>query len=95
MREVEDHLADGWTYRVEIRIAGPFKDVAPCVPRTLGRLEASGDDSCTLRGSTDELTWYAAQLAAIPAPFTVVAGDEVRAAVRALGQRLVNAGAHG
>lgn len=92
VREVEDHLADGWTYPVEVRIDAPVTKVAPCIPRTLGRLDASGEHSCTLRGSTDEPTWYAQQLAAIPAPFTVLTSNEIQAAVRALAQRLVHAG---
>jgi predicted DNA-binding transcriptional regulator YafY len=91
VREVEDHLADGWTYPVEIRIDAPIAKVVPCVPRTLGRLEASGEHRCTLHGSTDEPTWYAEQLAAIPAQFIVLASDEIQAAVRALAQRLAHA----
>src|SRR5262249_20343337 len=51
VRQVEDHLADGWTYPVEVRIDAPFERVAPCIPRTLGRLEATDENSCTLRGS--------------------------------------------
>lgn len=92
VREVEDHLADGWTYPVEVRIDAPVTKVAPCIPRTLGRLDASGEHSCTLHGSTDEPAWYAEQLAAIPAPFTVLTSDEVQAAVRTLAQRLAHAG---
>ena len=92
VREVEDHLADGWTHAVEVRIAAPFERVAWCVPRTLGRLEATGEDSCVLRGSTNEPDWYAAQLAAIPASFVlVVAPDEIRDAVRTLARRMAAA----
>jgi hypothetical protein len=65
---------------------------APCMPRTLGRLDAAGEHSCTLRGSTNEPLWYAEQLAAIPAPFTVLTSDEVQATVQTLAQRLVHAG---
>ncbi len=92
VREVEDHLADGWTYRVEIRIDAPVAAVAPCLPRTLGRLEANDEHSCTLRGTTNEPDWYAEQLAAVPAPFTVLTGDEIRAAIRTLAERLAHAG---
>ncbi len=91
VREVEDHLADGWTHTVEVRIDAPFDRVAWCVPRALGRLEATGETSCVLRGSTDEPDWYAAQLAAIPAPFTVVGPEEIRAAVRGLARRMAAA----
>jgi predicted DNA-binding transcriptional regulator YafY len=92
VREVEDHLADGWTHAVEIRIDAPMHKVASCIPRALGRLDATGEDSCTLRGSTDEPTWYAEQLAAIPAPFTVLGSAEIQTAVRLLARRLTDAG---
>lgn len=92
VREVEDHLADGWTYPVQVRIDAPVTKVAPCIPRTLGRLDASGEHSCILRGSTDEPAWYAEQLAAIPAPFTVLTSAEIQAAVRTLAHRLTQAG---
>jgi tRNA-Thr(GGU) m(6)t(6)A37 methyltransferase TsaA len=94
VREVEEHLADGWAYDVEVRIAAPFADVAPCVPRTLGRLEATGDDSCVLRGSTENPWWYAEQLAAVPGEFTVVTPDELRRAVGAVAARLARAVDH-
>jgi predicted DNA-binding transcriptional regulator YafY len=92
VREVEDHLADGWTHPVEIHIDAPMGKVASCIPRTLGRLDATGEDSCILRGSTDEPTWYAEQLAAIPAPFTILGSAEIQTAVRLLAQRLTDAG---
>ena len=75
VREVEEHLADGWTYDVEVRITAPFTDVRRA-PRILGRLEATGEHSCVLRGSTGNPWWYAEQLAAIPGDFTVVAPEE-------------------
>ncbi len=73
--QVEDHLADGWNYPVEVRIDAPLGKVALCIPRTLGRLDASGEHCCALRGSTDEPIWYAEQLAAIPAPFAILTGE--------------------
>ena len=95
VREVEDHLADGWSYPAEVRIDAPMSRVAPCIPRTLGRLEASGEHGCVLRGSTDEPAWYAEQLARIPAPFSVVGCAEIRTAVRTLGRRLTEASGAG
>ncbi len=91
VREVEDHLADGWTYDVEVRIAAPFADVAPCVPRMLGRLEPTGERSCVLRGSTGNPGWYAEQLAAVPGDFTVVAPQELQRAVAKLATRFAQA----
>lgn len=89
--EVEAHLADGWTHNVEVHIAAPFNKIAGCVPRTLGRLTPHDENTCTLRGSTDDPAWYAAQLASIPAPFTLVGSDAVRAELRTLTDRLSTA----
>ena len=91
VREVEDHLADGWTYDVEVRIEAPFANVAPCVPRMLGRLEATGERSCVLRGSTSNPEWYAEQLASVPADFTVVSPAELQRGVARLATRFARA----
>lgn len=88
VREVEEHLADGWAYPVEVRIAAAFDEVARCVPRTLGRLVATGEHSCVLHGSTDNPWWYAEQLAAVPGELTVIAPEELRRSVGALAARL-------
>jgi hypothetical protein len=50
-------------------------------------------DAATARlvGSTSNPTWYAEQLTAIPAPFRIVSGPELRQAAHALGQRLLAA----
>lgn len=91
VREVEDHLAEGWPYDTEVRIGAPVDQVAPCLPRVLGRLEPDGESGCVLRGSTENPPWYAEQLAGIPAPFTVIGCDEIRDAVRSLARRLADA----
>ena len=88
IHEVEEHLADGWAYDVEVHIAAAFADVARCVPRMLGRLEATGEQTCVLRGSTDNPWWYAEQLAAVPGELTVVAPEELRRTVGAVAARL-------
>lgn len=92
VRAVEEHLADGWTYEVEVRIDVPAEVATRWIPRTLGRLHPADDErSCLLRGSTDNPRWYAAQLAATEVPFSAVRSDEVRAEVRALAERLLHA----
>lgn len=91
VREVEDHLADGWSHLSEVRIDAPASRVARCLPRSLGRIEPIDERTCMLRGSTDEPIWYAEHLAAIPASFTVLGDAEVRAAVERIGQRLIEA----
>ncbi len=39
---LEEHLAVGWEYSVEVIIDAPLGEAARCVPRTLGRLEPAG-----------------------------------------------------
>lgn len=88
---LEEHLAAGWQYAAEVLIDAPADAVAPCLPRSLGRLEPVGERTSRLTGSTGNPTWYAEQLAPVPAAYRVVGGPELREAVRALGQRLLTA----
>jgi hypothetical protein len=91
VHDVEEHLADGWTHEVEVRVATSIDVAARWIPRTLGRLHPVDDEHCVLRGSTDDPDWYAAQLAATHVPFHVVGSEEVRTAVRTLAARLAKA----
>ncbi len=90
---LEDHLSLGWEYDVEVVLEAPAEEVRVWLPRSLGRLEAVGARSCRLVASTSNPRWYAAQLAELPAPYRIVAGPELRAAARAVGQRLLDASA--
>jgi len=89
--ELEDHLAVGWEYQCEVLIDAPLDAVRQCVPRSLGRLSAVDATTTRLVGSTGNPWSYAEQLAALPAPFTVVAGPELRETVRRVGERMVAA----
>ena len=89
---LEENLAIGWEYEVEVVIDAPFDTVARCVPRSVGRLEPVGPESSRLVGSTSNPKWYAEQLTAIPASYRIVRGPEVQQAARTLGQRLLAAG---
>ncbi|MFJ7211499.1 helix-turn-helix transcriptional regulator [Amycolatopsis sp. NPDC098790] len=88
---VEEHLAAGWEYDVEVLIDAPLDRVGRCLPRAVGRLERVDDRTTRLTGSTSNPAWYAEQLARSPAPFRIVRCPEVREAVRVLGQRLLAA----
>lgn len=88
---LEEHLAVGWEYTVELVLDAPLAAVAVRVPPTLGKLEALDGDRCRLVGSTGNPWWYAEQLAALPVPFRVVGGPELRHTVRAVGERLLAA----
>ncbi|GAA2647070.1 WYL domain-containing protein [Dactylosporangium fulvum] len=88
---LEEHLAVGWEYAVEVIVDAPFDTVARCVPRTLGRLEPVDAGTCRLVGTTGNPWWYAEQLAALPAPFRILGGPEVRHTTGVLGRRLLTA----
>ena len=88
---LEEHLGTGWQHPVEVLVDAPLAQVRMAIPRTMGRLEAVDDQPGALVGSTRNVTSYAQQLAALPATFQVVEGDEVRAALAALAARLTAA----
>jgi predicted DNA-binding transcriptional regulator YafY len=88
---LEEHLAVGWEFDVEIVIDAPLDTVAPCVPRPLGRLEPVDATTTRLVGSTSNPRWYAERLAAIPASYRIVQCPELRDATRVIAQRLIAA----
>ncbi len=88
---LEEHLAIGWEYDVEVVIDAPLQTVVRCIPRAIGRLEAVDPQTARLVGSTSNPTWYAEQLARIPASYRIVHCPEVQAAARSIGQRLISA----
>jgi predicted DNA-binding transcriptional regulator YafY len=89
---LEEHLAAGWEYDVEVVVDAPVEEVARCLPRTLGRLEPIDAATTRLIGSTSNPRWYAEKLAAVPATFRIVRCPELQEAARMLGQRLLAAG---
>ena len=89
--ELEDHLAVGWEYDVEVVIDAPVERVAPCVPRTLGRLEPVDAGTSRLVGSTSNPAWYAEQLATLPAAYRIVRCPQLRTSARELGRRAMAA----
>jgi hypothetical protein len=89
---LEQHLGTGWPYRVHVVFDAPLAKVQPHVPVRAGRLEALDHTHCTLTGSTNNPSAYAAErLAPIPYPFTVNDGPELREAVTNLATRLTAA----
>ncbi len=87
---LEEHLAVGWEHPTEVLIDAPLASVA-WLPRTMGRLEAVDGATTRLSGTTSNLPGYAEDLSRVPAPFRVVEGPELRAAVAALARRLADA----
>jgi predicted DNA-binding transcriptional regulator YafY len=88
---LEEHLAVGWEYDVELVIDASLETVTRCLPRALGRLEPLDAEVTRLVGSTSNPAWYAAQLVVIPASYRIVRCPELREAARVLGQRLLEA----
>ena len=91
LRTLEEHLSQGWTHPVDVLVDATIEETSRWVPRSLGRLEPAEESRTRLRATTDEPSWYARQLAAIPAPFRVIGSPELQRATAALGQRLVQA----
>lgn len=91
LASVEEHLALGWKYKIEVVIDAPIADAAWWIPRSMGRLEEIDADHTRLLASTSEPDWYAAQLTAIKAPYRILGSPEVQEAGRALGLRLLEA----
>jgi predicted DNA-binding transcriptional regulator YafY len=90
---LEEHLASGWEYDVEVVIDASVETVGRCLPRTLGVLQQLDDGSSRLVGSTSNPWWYAEQLTAIPAAYRIVRCPELQEVARVLGQRLLAAAA--
>jgi predicted DNA-binding transcriptional regulator YafY len=88
---LEEHLAVGWEYDVEVVIDAAVDTVSRCLPRALGQLEPLDPETTRLVGSTSNPIWYAEQLARVPASFRIVRCAEVQAAARALGRRMLAA----
>jgi len=88
LRALEEQLSQGWPHLVEVEIDAPLDDVRRWLPRSLGRTEAIDDERTRLTGSTENLDWYATEIAEFRATFRVVGGEEIRDAVRRLAQRL-------
>ena len=88
---LEEHLAVGWEYDVEVVVDAPAETVKGRLPRALGVVTPVDARTSRLTASTSNPYWYAEQLAALPAPYRIVAGAELKAAARQVGQRLVDA----
>ena len=88
LRALEEQMSQGWPHPVEVEIDAPLEEVRRWLPRSLGRTEAIDDERTRLTGSTENLNWYATEIAEIQATFKVVGGPEIRDAVRRLTARL-------
>ena len=87
---LEQHLATGWEYDAQVVIHAPIEQVRRCVSPAWGWLSPEGEVT-RLTGTTGNPYFYAEQLATLRWEFEVMGCDEVRAAAREVGQRLVAA----
>lgn len=91
-RELEANLGKGWEYDTHVVLDAPLAEVRRWIRPTLGELRELPDGRCELAGTTSNPQAYAGEwLAGVPFPFTVVGGEELRAAVRAVAERLARA----
>jgi predicted DNA-binding transcriptional regulator YafY len=90
---LEQHLGAGWEFETKVIFDAPYEEAARYVRPPLGRLKRTGDGKrCVLTGTTGNPAMYAGEwLAAIPIPFHVEGGPELRAAVAAVTRRLTAA----
>ncbi|WP_370964648.1 helix-turn-helix transcriptional regulator [Amycolatopsis sp. cg9] len=88
---LEENLGTGWEFPTRVVFDAPPAEVAPWIPPPMGRLRPWGD-GCLLVGSTSNPAMYAQEwLAAVPFPFHVQGGDELRAAVAEVATRFTAA----
>ncbi|AKU15069.1 helix-turn-helix transcriptional regulator [Luteipulveratus mongoliensis] len=88
---LEEHLAIGWSHKVEVVIEAPAEQVQKWIAKSRGRCEPIDDEHTRLIGSTDEPDWYASLLTAIPFRYKVLGSPELVEATRTLAQRLTYA----
>lgn len=89
VRLLEEHLARGWDFATRVVVDAPLARVAPFVRAPMGRLTPLDDDTTLLEGSTNNPEMYAGEwLAALPFPFRVEDGPELRAAMTDLVAKL-------
>ena len=91
VRSLEEHLAVGWEYEVDVVLDAPLDVVSRHMPRSLGSLEPVDDATCRLRATTSNPVWYAQQLVGFPVSCRIAGGPELRNAARDIGRRLLAA----
>jgi predicted DNA-binding transcriptional regulator YafY len=79
-----------WEWDVEVLLELPIERAAERIPATLAELTDAGG-STLLRMRVGSLDWTAGVLAGLGCDFTVHRPDELRASLRALGERLAGA----
>jgi len=79
------------THAIEVRLHADLDRVRREISQTLGILKASAD-AVRLLAQTDDLEWFARQLARLPFDFTVIRPAALREAVKRGGRRMQRLG---
>jgi predicted DNA-binding transcriptional regulator YafY len=88
--ELESHLGSGWEHEVEVEIDGPAQVARQYLRATMGRVEEVDDQSCVLRGSTNQPEEYVWGLGRLPFTFRIH-GEVFEQAARDLAARFAAA----
>ena len=88
-RALEEQMSQGWPYAVDVELDAPLEEVRHWVRRSLGTTEAIDAERTRLTGTTENLHWYATELAELPTSYRVVGGPELREAVRQVAERML------
>ncbi len=80
-----------WQHRAVVRLHAPVAQMTAVVTPTMGTVEPDGPDRCLFRTGADTLPVLARYLALLGVDFDVVEPAELRAHVRALGERFLRA----
>lgn len=86
--EFEHHLQTTWTYPTEVDIHAPIADAGRWIPFTMGELTPLDANTCRLTGRTNNCRAYILDLVHTPYDFTVLGGDDLRAAAQQLLDRV-------
>jgi len=88
--ELEVHLGSGWEHEVEVEIDGPAQVARRYLRATMGRIDEVDDQTCVLRGSTNDPTEYVWGLGRLPFPFRI-RGEVFEQAARKLADQFAAA----
>jgi predicted DNA-binding transcriptional regulator YafY len=88
---LEEHLASGWEYAVEVVIDAPVEEARRWFSRGIGRLDPADGRRSLLTATTSNPDWYVTTLAILPFAYHIRGGPELQQAARVVGRRLLAA----
>ncbi len=88
---LEEHLAVGWEYDVEVVVDASLDEVATYLPRAMGRLDVVDERTTRIVGTTSNPVLVVERLVVLPMTYRIVGGPEVRTAALQIAARLAGA----